>query len=52
VGRPDGTEILRGARRGSPDDAEALGVDLAEELLARGADVILRECIAAAEAAP
>jgi hydroxymethylbilane synthase len=52
VGRPDGTEILRGARRGSPDDAEALGLDLADELLARGADAILRECIAAAEAAP
>ena len=47
VGRPDGTEILLGKRRGAPADAEALGVDLAEELLGRGADAILRACAAA-----
>lgn len=52
VGRPDGSEVLRAARRGSPDDAESLGADLADELLGRGAGVILAECIAAAEAAP
>ncbi len=52
VGRPDGSELLRAARRGDPADAEALGADLADELLGRGAGTILAECIAAAEAAP
>ncbi|MEM6888026.1 MAG: hydroxymethylbilane synthase, partial [Pseudomonadota bacterium] len=33
--RPDGSEALNGDRRGSIDDANSLGVDLAEELLSR-----------------
>lgn len=42
VGRPDGTRVVRGERRGAPDDAERMGRDLAEELLARGGEEILR----------
>lgn len=42
VGAPDGMLILRGERRGAAEEAKALGVALAEELLARGADRILR----------
>ena len=42
VGAPDGARILRGERRGAAAEAKALGVALAEELLARGADQILR----------
>lgn len=48
VGRPDGTDVLRGEREGAPVDAEALGDDLGRELLARGGDVILRQLEAAA----
>jgi len=43
VGRPDGTEILRGERSGAAADPEAIGVSLAEELLARGGKRILDE---------
>ena len=43
VGAVDGSEILRGSRRGIPADGEAMGIDLAEELLAKGADRILRD---------
>lgn len=43
VGRPDGSEIIRGSARGSISDPEALGIGLAEELLARGAKAILDE---------
>lgn len=43
VGRPDGSEVVRGEVRGARDQAEALGTRLAEQLLADGADVILRE---------
>jgi len=43
VGRPDGTEILRAQRRGPAADADALGVAVAEELLAQGAADILAE---------
>lgn len=42
VGSPDGRTVIRGEVRGGPADAEALGTGLAEELLARGADRILR----------
>ncbi|RCX26315.1 hydroxymethylbilane synthase [Thioalbus denitrificans] len=42
VGSPDGRTVIRGEVRGAPADAEALGTGLAEELLARGADRILR----------
>lgn len=41
VGEPDGSNTLRGEIRGSAEDAHALGVELAEQLLARGADKIL-----------
>jgi hydroxymethylbilane synthase len=40
-GMPDGSRILRGEVAGAADDAEALGVQLAEELLAQGAAEIL-----------
>lgn len=37
VGAPDGSQMVRGERRGNPQDAEQLGVSLAEELLNNGA---------------
>jgi len=40
----DGTRVIRGERRGPVAQARALGVALAEELLSRGADAVLREC--------
>lgn len=43
VGRPDGSEVVRGEIRGPREQAETLGKSLAEDLLGRGADVILRE---------
>jgi len=43
VGRPDGSEVVRGEVRGPAAQAEALGQQLAEQLLNDGADVILRE---------
>ncbi len=43
VGRTDGSEVVRGEIRGPREQAEALGKSLAEDLLSRGADVILRE---------
>lgn len=45
VGRPDGTDIIRDQISGDRDQAEALGADLAERLLQRGAGVILRELV-------
>lgn len=41
VGSPDGKNIIEGDIRGHKDDAKSLGVQLADKLLARGADVIL-----------
>ena len=41
IGRPDGTRVVRGERSGKADDAEAIGVGLAEELLSRGGGEIL-----------
>jgi hydroxymethylbilane synthase len=41
VGEPDGSEILRAEVRGHSDQAHDLGVDLARQLLAQGADRIL-----------
>jgi len=41
VGRPDGSRLVRGSRTGTVSDPEALGVGLAEDLLARGAREIL-----------
>jgi hydroxymethylbilane synthase len=49
VGRPDGSEIIRGSARGSTEGPEALGVSLAEQLLARGAKEILDEVYRAAD---
>ena len=37
----DGTRILRAEHRAAPADAEEMGRALAEELLGRGADVIM-----------
>jgi hydroxymethylbilane synthase len=46
VGSPDGREMVRGERRGTTAEAVALGTALAEELLGRGAERILREVYA------
>jgi len=43
VGSVDGKCIVKDSIEGEPDKAEKLGVTLAEKLLSRGADVILRE---------
>ncbi|MEX5385147.1 hydroxymethylbilane synthase [Cronobacter muytjensii] len=43
VGAPDGSRIVRGERRGTPHEARALGISLAEELLNHGAREILAE---------
>jgi len=43
VGRPDGSEIVRGSRSGPLAAPEELGVALAEELLMRGGRQILEE---------
>lgn len=43
VGRPDGSEVVRGEIRGPQTQAVKLGEQLAEQLLADGADVILKE---------
>lgn len=46
VGRPDGSEIVEGEIKGHRDHAEALGTELAEYLLARGAGKILSDVYA------
>ena len=43
VGAPDGSQMVRGERRGNAQDAEQLGVSLAEELLDNGAREILAD---------
>lgn len=43
VGKPDGSEMLYAEAKAKAADAEKLGVDLAENLLAQGADRILAE---------
>jgi len=43
VGRPDGSEMVRGEIAGRADEAVYLGTTLAEDLLARGAGDILKE---------
>jgi hydroxymethylbilane synthase len=43
VGSVSGDRIIRGNTSGSPDDAEKLGLKLAEDLLSRGAKEILAE---------
>jgi hydroxymethylbilane synthase len=42
IASPDGTRMLRGERRADHREAVAMGVTLAEELLAMGGDEILR----------
>jgi hydroxymethylbilane synthase len=46
VGATDGSEILTSEITGSIDDAERLGNTLADQLLAKGADKILRQVYA------
>ena len=46
VGAVDGSEILRAEIRGSADNAQALGQSLAQTLLAKGADKILKQVYA------
>jgi hydroxymethylbilane synthase len=41
VGEPDGSKVVRVEKRGHRDDAEAMGVEAAEELLELGARDIL-----------
>lgn len=43
VGTPDGSQMISAERRGPRDQAEQLGIALAEELLEKGAGDILRE---------
>jgi hydroxymethylbilane synthase len=47
VGSLDGRRIVRGERAGPVADAAAIGTALAQELLARGAEALLREMWAA-----
>ena len=46
VGEPDGSRIIAGEIRGSVADAVTLGTRLADRLLERGADAILRRLLA------
>jgi hydroxymethylbilane synthase len=48
VGRPDGSEIVRGQISGPAQDAATLGRELAEELLSRGARPILEALLGSA----
>ena len=43
VAEPDGSRLLRGDIRGSASEGERMGIELAERLLADGADEILRK---------
>jgi len=43
VGNPDGSVLYRAERRGHYDSAEAIGREIAEDLLAQGADKILHD---------
>jgi len=45
VGRPDGSELIADQISGAPSEATALGLKLADALLARGAGAILAECV-------
>jgi len=46
VGKPDGSIIYRAEHIGSTDDPIALGNNIAEQLLAQGADIILKDLYA------
>lgn len=43
VAMPDGSRIVRAEREGQPDDAEAMGLALAEDLRGQGAEDILAQ---------
>jgi hydroxymethylbilane synthase len=43
VGRPDGSEVLREVGEGAIPEAASVGAEVAQRLLARGADKILAE---------
>jgi porphobilinogen deaminase len=43
VARLDGSEIIKSEKQGNITDTESIGNSLAELLLERGADVILKE---------
>ncbi|HHM06411.1 MAG TPA: hydroxymethylbilane synthase [Gammaproteobacteria bacterium] len=47
VGRPDGSRVIRGEIRAARAEARHMGETLADDLLAQGADVILKEVYAA-----
>ena len=49
VGSPDGERMLRDEIEGDVNDAESMGITLANKLLAAGADKILAEVYSAAE---
>ena len=42
VGEPDGSRLLRAEQRGGAEDAERLGIEVAEALLVQGAGTILQ----------
>jgi hydroxymethylbilane synthase len=46
VGRPDGSEVVRGEIEGPAAEAERIGIALADDLLSRGAGVILKDVYA------
>ena len=43
VGSPDGKELVEGSVEGPAADAEKMGIELADDLLSRGAKEILAE---------
>ena len=49
VGEPDGSRILRAENSGPTQDAVAVGIAVAEQLLSQGADQILANVYARAE---
>jgi len=52
VATTDGKKVVKGSRTGPPEEAEAMGLALAEELIERGAGEILAELYGAAPGAP
>jgi hydroxymethylbilane synthase len=49
VGEPDGSKIIRASRSGPTSEAISLGTAVADELLEKGADAILKKLYAAEE---
>ncbi|MGE5626228.1 MAG: hydroxymethylbilane synthase [Bacillota bacterium] len=43
VASPDGRRLIEGAAGGSPQEPETLGIELAHDLLARGAEEVLKD---------